>query len=61
MRSSKADRLNMKVMDLSGKIIDKQNLTPNNTVNIGSTYRPGVYLVEVIQGTERIVLKLIKL
>jgi hypothetical protein len=32
-----------------------------NTIQLGSGYRPGVYIIEVSQGQEREIIKLIKL
>ena len=36
------------------------NIWPNGTIQIGSKYRPGVYMVQVMQGKQTLALKLIK-
>ena len=36
------------------------DITPNSTVQIGGKYRPGIYMVQAIQGQQTVVLKLIK-
>jgi hypothetical protein len=54
-------RVSMKVMDIAGRVVEaRDGLTPNQTVQIGSKYRPGVYIVQVMQGTRTAVMKLIK-
>ncbi|HEY1115312.1 MAG TPA: Calx-beta domain-containing protein [Chitinophagaceae bacterium] len=51
----------IKVTDASGRLVDaKAGITPNSTLHIGSNYRPGVYHAEVVQGQERVNLKLVK-
>ena len=55
------DIVNMRVMDIRGRVIE-QNLViaTNGTINLGTKYYPGVYIAEVIQGKERVIVKLIK-
>jgi hypothetical protein len=46
---------------MSGRTIQQfNNLSPNQSLQIGSNYRPGMYIVEMIQGDNRKQLKLIK-
>ncbi|RYZ27580.1 MAG: T9SS type A sorting domain-containing protein, partial [Chitinophagaceae bacterium] len=53
--------LTLKVTDILGRVIEqKNNLQANRTLQIGTDYRPGVYFVELIQGTERKQIKLVK-
>jgi hypothetical protein len=44
-----------------GMIVEKKELTPHQAIQFGSTYRPGVYMAELIRGKERTIQKLIKL
>jgi hypothetical protein len=36
------------------------NLPPNQTMQIGASYRPGLYFIEMIQGKQKKVLKVNK-
>ncbi len=48
-------------MDLLGRIIEsKANVAANGTLRIGSNYRPGIYLAEVLQGKQKVIVKLVK-
>jgi len=38
----------------------REHLVMGKTFKLGENYRPGIYLIEVIQGKERKTLKLIK-
>ncbi len=56
-----SEKLSVRVTDILGRTIErKDNLQTNSTLKIGNNYRPGVYIIEVIQGTEHKQLKLIK-
>jgi hypothetical protein len=55
------EKLSIRVMDVLGRTIEqKQNLQANSSIKIGSNYYPGIYIVEVVQGTIRQQIKLIK-
>jgi hypothetical protein len=59
--NNKLDKVQLRIMDISGRTIQVfNNLSANQTLQIGSSYRPGLYIVEMIQGNERKQLKLIK-
>ncbi|MGZ3937078.1 MAG: T9SS type A sorting domain-containing protein, partial [Flavisolibacter sp.] len=59
--SNRTDRIQIRVIDLSGKVIEEfNNLNGSQSLKIGAMYRPGVYIVEMIQGSQRKQLKLIK-
>lgn len=50
------------VTDLFGKVIEAKEIAPGrNTIQLGSNYRPGVYVIEVSQGQDKKTVKLIKL
>jgi hypothetical protein len=60
-QSSSNKILHLKVMDMLGRIVEvRDKIAANSTIYIGNNYRPGIYLVEVVQGTERQLLKLIR-
>ena len=55
------EMVRLRVIDMQGRLIEhKDKLQANQTIMIGSTYRPGIYMVEIVQGQLRKQLKLIK-
>jgi hypothetical protein len=53
--------IHLLVTDILGRIIDqKNNLPGDQTILIGQDYKPGVYFVQLFNGTERKVLRLVK-
>jgi uncharacterized delta-60 repeat protein len=59
--SSKREKAELTVRDIAGRQVEKRIVMPGNKLQLGSAYRAGVYLVELRQGNERVILKLIKL
>jgi hypothetical protein len=60
-QSSSDEMLQLTVMDILGRIVEiRKGIMPNTTFRIGSSFQPGLCLVEIVQGTERQVLKLIR-
>lgn len=61
MRSAADKNVRITVYDNVGRVIEMKSLVPaNQTVRLGNFYRPGTYLVEIIQGTQKQILRLIK-
>ena len=59
--SNRTEKIQVRVMDLSGRIVELlNNLSGSQTIRLGGNYRPGMYIVEMIQGDSRKQLKLIK-
>jgi hypothetical protein len=55
------EKINLRIFDLSGRTVELLwNINAGQTLQIGSKYRPGMYIVEMIQGNNRKQLKLIK-
>ncbi|NCI50486.1 T9SS type A sorting domain-containing protein, partial [Sediminibacterium roseum] len=53
--------VNMRVMDARGRVIDaKSKIGANSTLQIGHNYSSGTYYAELIQGTKRKVVQMIK-
>ena len=51
----------LKVTDMTGKSLEaKQGLANGSTVELGRNYIQGMYMVEVVQGDQRKVIKLMK-
>lgn len=59
--SKSGNNVQLKVVDLLGRIIEtKRSVQPNQMLRLGAFYTPGIYIVEVVQGVEKQILKLIK-
>jgi len=51
----------VRVVDVLGRVVENRNSeTEGQTFKLGENYRPGIYLLEAIQGNQRKTLKLIK-
>jgi hypothetical protein len=51
----------IRIVDVTGRIVEQyQNMKPNSVLKVGDNWKAGMYIVEVIQGQERQVVKLIK-
>jgi hypothetical protein len=58
---NKVDKINVRVMDLYGKVLElKTGIAPNSVIRFGGNYRPGVYFTQIIQGRKTITVKVIK-
>ncbi len=54
--------VSMRVMDVNGRVIDaKIKIGSNSTIQIGSGYASGTYYAEMIQGSQRKVIQLMKI
>ncbi len=60
--NSKTDGLvNIKVTDAYGKLVATLNkVVPGSAVRVGSNFTSGIYFAEIVQGTQRKVVKMIK-
>ena len=57
----KADNIRLTVYDNLGRVIERKSSLPSNqTLRIGGSYHSGIYLVEILQGTHKQTLKLVK-
>ncbi|WP_217998271.1 T9SS type A sorting domain-containing protein [Flavihumibacter petaseus] len=59
--SKRPETANIQVSDAAGRAVERMKATSGETVQFGGGYVQGMYLVEVVQGTERKVIKIIKL
>ncbi|MEJ7767269.1 MAG: family 10 glycosylhydrolase [Chitinophagaceae bacterium] len=60
-KSRSNESLQVRITDnLNRNVEIRRSVSANATILIGGNYRPGIYFVEVIQGRNRVVLKLIK-
>jgi hypothetical protein len=61
LESKYSTPVNMRVMDASGRVVDaKSKIGSNSTIQIGHNYSSGTYYAEMMQGTKRKVIQLIK-
>ena len=61
IQSNSSEVLNLRVLDVLGRVVETRDGTVTNLIfHIGTNFQPGLYFVEIIQGTERQIVKLIK-
>jgi hypothetical protein len=61
IQSNSKELFQLRVLDVSGRIVETRNgMVANTTFQIGNTFQPGIYLVELRQGKQRQTLKLIR-
>jgi hypothetical protein len=54
--------MNLRVLDIQGRVLEQRNnINPTQQLNIGAGFKPGIYFAEITQGTDRKVIKLLKL
>jgi len=54
-------RVNVQVVDISGRVLEaRNNVVPNSTITVGDGFARGVYFIQVIQGTKREILRVVK-
>lgn len=58
---STGSNVQVKVYDVLGRNVETMSLAnANQSLRFGSSYKPGIYLVEIVQGEEKQILRLIK-
>jgi len=56
-----ASNVQLKVYDLQGRVVEtKPSLQSNRTLRLGMLYRSGMYVVQIVQGTQTQILRLVK-
>lgn len=61
IRGKADNNIRLIVYDNLGRVIEtKSSLPSNQTVRLGSAYRSGIYLLEILQGKQKQTLKLVK-
>ena len=61
IQSNSKEVFQLRVLDVSGRIVETRNgMVANTTFNIGNNFQAGIYLVEITQGKQQQILKLIK-
>jgi 2'-5' RNA ligase len=55
------EKINVRIMDALGRIVEtKSNVPVNGSLVLGHSYRPGMYYAEIVQGSQKVTLKLVK-
>ena len=61
LNSASREKITVKVLDVSGRVVDiRNNIAANSTLELGNKYHNGLYFAEVMQGTYRVVVRLLK-
>jgi len=61
LKSESYEKFKISVTDVSGRLMEQRPDVPaNSTLQLGNKYRPGVYIAEIYQGKNKVVLRLIK-
>ncbi len=51
----------IRVTDAMGRVVElRKKVNANSTITLGATYRAGIYFAEVMQGSKKITVKLVK-
>ncbi len=62
INSGSQEKIRVRVMNIDGRVMEKKNnVAPNSTISLGSKFSPGNYYIEVVQGEERRVVKVVKM
>jgi hypothetical protein len=60
--SNAGNNVRITVYDNMGRVVDrKSSLSANQTIRLGGFYKPGTYLAEIVQGTQKQTLRLVKI
>jgi hypothetical protein len=62
IESGSSENITMRIMDMQGRLIEQfLNVRQSQQLRIGEKYKAGVYFIELIQGSERKQMKLVKI
>jgi hypothetical protein len=59
-RTNSNEKIQVIIMDIQGRKLLGSNLVPNQPNTVGAGLKPGVYFAEIIQGSQRIIRKILK-
>lgn len=61
VKSNRNLPVTIKTIDVAGRVVEtKRNAPANGSLSVGQSYLPGLYIVEAVQGEERVLLRVIK-
>ncbi|MBX2887234.1 MAG: T9SS type A sorting domain-containing protein [Ferruginibacter sp.] len=61
VKGTTSEKMVIRVYDLSGRTVEVIKANPGETITFGNHLKPGTYMVEVINGTQRKVSRIVKL
>lgn len=60
--SSNSAALTIRITDISGRVVEtRTGIAPNGAILVGADFHPGVYFAEIVQGNNKVRIKLLKL
>jgi hypothetical protein len=61
VKSSSNEKIKVVIADVSGRAIEQRtDILPNSIFQLGDWYHPGVYIAQIIQGNEKVTVKIVK-
>jgi hypothetical protein len=61
IQSNSNKAVQLRIVDAVGRVVEaRQGIASNSTFPVGNSYRPGVYVVEVVQESRKATVKLVK-
>ena len=60
LKTDGSDQVSIRLLAISGKVIQKLTGTPGQIFRIGDGLLPGIYIAELSQGKEKVMVKLVK-
>lgn len=60
LQSASAEKAVIRILDMNGRTVATLQTNGNNSIRFGNELKPGVYLVEITQGKQRLFSKIIK-
>ncbi|HLP36604.1 choice-of-anchor J domain-containing protein [Lacibacter sp.] len=62
IKAEQTGTINLRVLDIQGRVLEQRNnISPTQRLTIGEGFHSGIYFAEITQGTDRKVIKLLKL
>jgi hypothetical protein len=58
--SESREQITLRILDGVGRLVETKIIAAGSTLQVGSNYRPGTYFAQVVQGSEKVTVKLIK-
>jgi hypothetical protein len=61
LESNSAELMHLRVTDINGSLVEFRNgIRPGTQIKIGESWKPGIYILHVVQGMESKTIKLVK-
>ena len=61
IQSGDTKTVQITISDAAGRVVElRPAIPPNGALTIGQNYRPGIYFAEIVQGKEKVTVKLVK-